>query len=101
MRTLGILLTTSPESENTHTAIRLAEAALAQGVGVRVFVMCDGVYNLNQPEFMSLAQKGASIAVCAHNANERSVIEKPGVVWGGQYDLAANVSECDRFLSFN
>jgi len=42
---LGILLSTGPHSENVHTAIRIAEAALHQGKEVRIFLMGDGVYS--------------------------------------------------------
>ncbi len=106
---LGILLTTSPESENTFTVIKLAEAAVSQGKEVRIFLMCDGVYNINNPDFTSILDKGATITLCAHNASERHV-EKPvpasfkqgkeGINFGSQYDLAYIVNESDRFLSF-
>lgn len=98
---LGILLTTTPENENTHTVVKLAEAALEAGKEVRVFLMCDGVHNLNDDRFMSLIEKGVQVAVCAHNAEQRHVAQKEKVVWGSQYDLAGIVEESDRFLAFN
>lgn len=98
---LGILLTTSPESENTHTVIRLTEAALSAGVAVEMFLMCDGVYHLNDPRLAELSAKGAKVVVCAHNAIERKVERKDFVHWGSQHDLATLVKESDRFLSFN
>lgn len=98
---LGILLTTSPENENTHTVIRLTEAALAAGTAVEMFLMCDGVYHLNDPRVAELSAKGAKVVVCAHNAIERNVERKDFVHWGSQYDLATLVKESDRFLSFN
>src|SRR3990167_8701618 len=70
---LGILLTTSPESENTFTVIKLAEAAISSGKDVQIFLMCDGVYNINNKDFTSLLDKGVSVTLCAHNASERSV----------------------------
>jgi sulfur relay (sulfurtransferase) complex TusBCD TusD component (DsrE family) len=97
---LGILLTTSSESENTHTVIRLAEAALATGKEVEMFLMCDGVYHLNDPRLEELTKKGVKVAVCAQNCLERKVERKPFVLWGSQYDLAVMVKESDRFLSF-
>lgn len=97
---LGILLTTSPESENTFTVIKLAEAVVAMGKEVRIFLMCDGVYNINNPDFTSLLDKGVAITLCAHNASERHVEKKEGINFGSQYDLAYIVNESDRFLSF-
>ena len=98
---LGILLTTSPESENTFTVIKLSESALASGKDVHIFLMCDGVYNINDPRFKELANNGAKVIVCAHNAIERKQERKDFVVWGSQYDNATIVKECDRFLAFN
>lgn len=97
---LGILLTTSPESENTFTVIKLAEAAISSGKDVQIFLMCDGVYNINNKDFISLLDKGASIILCAHNASERSVEKREGINFGSQYDHAYIVNESDRFLSF-
>ncbi|ODS31776.1 MAG: DsrE/DsrF-like family protein [Candidatus Scalindua rubra] len=101
IKKLGILLTTSTESENTHTVIKLTEAALNEGVEVHIFLMCDGVYHLNHERFVELAKQGARIVVCAHNAIERKEDKKDFVLWGSQYDLACMVKECDRFLAFN
>ena len=98
-RTLGILLTTSPEHEDASTAVRLAEAALAKGIGVKIFVMCDGVYQLSNPLFLSLKERGAELCMCAHNAVERQVAKRPEVISGSQYDLAHYVNEADRFVS--
>ncbi|MBI2955044.1 MAG: DsrE family protein [Chloroflexi bacterium] len=98
---LGILLTTTPESENTHTVVRLAEAALTAGKEVRIFLMCDGVHNTNDARFMSLIEKGAQISLCAYNADQRHVAQKDQVLWGSQYDLAGIVEESDRFIAFN
>ncbi|MGR3295099.1 MAG: DsrE family protein [Candidatus Bathyanammoxibius sp.] len=98
---LGILLTTSPESGNTHTVVRLTEAALSAGVAVEIFLMCDGVYHLREPRLTELSEKGAKVVVCAHNAIERKVEREDFVHWGSQHDLAMLINESDRFLSFN
>lgn len=98
---LGILLTTSTESENAHTVVKLAEVAISMGKEVSIFLMCDGVYNINDPRFKALADKGVKVIVCAHNAIERKQERKDFVIWGSQYDNATMVKECDRFLAFN
>ncbi len=101
IKKLGILLTTSTESANTHTVVKLTEAAINEGVEVDIFLMCDGVYHLNHEELKELVDKGARVVVCAHNAIERKVDKKDFALWGSQYDLACMVKECDRFLAFN
>ncbi|RJP75147.1 MAG: hypothetical protein C4532_00975 [Candidatus Abyssobacteria bacterium SURF_17] len=97
---LGILLTTSPENTNTNTVIKLAEAALKKQMEVRVFLMCDGVFNVNHPPFLSLLDKGAHVCLCQQNLNERFQDEGNGIILGSQYDFACNVRDVDRLLAF-
>jgi sulfur relay (sulfurtransferase) complex TusBCD TusD component (DsrE family) len=100
--TLGIYLSTSPEHENTHTVIKLAEAALARGHEVHIFIMCDGIHNAFVPGFEALADKGARMSLCSHNLAERHRPKIEGaVVCGSQYDHAQLVSHVDRYLAFN
>lgn len=104
----GMLLTTSPEKENSETLIKLAHAALDSGHEVAVFLMDDGVYNVVNgvdvsTRFAGLTTKGASLALCAHTAELRGVKREDfieGVSFGGQYDLAIIANEADRFLTF-
>ena len=97
---LGILLTSSPENENTNTVIEISRAAREQGHEVSIFLMYDGVYNVNKKEFVELVDKGVSIAVCALNAEQRSVQKVEGILFGSQYDHACIAGEVDRFISF-
>ncbi len=97
---LGILLTTSPENENTNTVISLSRAAREQGHEVSIFLMYDGVYNVNKKEFQELAGSGVSIAVCALNAEQRSIKKVEGILFGSQYDHACIAGGVDRFISF-
>ncbi len=97
---LGLLLTTSPEHANTNTVIRLAKAARKKGVEVRIFLMCDGVLNINDISFLKLLDDGVQICLCQQNLNERFQDEADGVKLGSQYDLACNVREVDRLLAF-
>jgi len=77
---LGILLTTSPENENTYTCIRLAEAALATAREVHIFLMCDGVYNIYHKGFIALREKGDMVPYrdmlsMTHNARRAASFE--------------------------
>lgn len=98
---LGILLTTTPENENTHTVVKLSEAALAMGKEVHIFLMCDGVHNVEDHRFLSVMEKGAHLTLCAHNADQRRVARREGIDWGSQYDLAGIIEQCDRIIGFN
>lgn len=110
MASLGILLTSSPENENTHTAIKIASSACKKGIAVRIFLMCDGVYHVNSPPFLSLLeQKTVStqreadleVVLCAYNADQRGLPlnERSSILYGSQDDLASMVNECDRFIA--
>lgn len=75
-KTLTIFLSTTPySSENSNTAIRLAEAALAKGYVVNLFASGDGVHNFTlgqktrgAPEagtrFAALIEKGLHVELC-------------------------------------
>lgn len=97
---LGILLTTSPENENTHTVISISRAAREQGHEVSIFLMYDGVYNVNKKELVELVDKGVNIAVCAFNCEQRKVGRVEGILFGSQYDHACIANGVDRFISF-
>ncbi|MCZ7402630.1 MAG: DsrE family protein [Candidatus Methanoperedens sp.] len=97
---LGILLTTSPENENTNTVIEIIKAAREEGHEVSIFLMYDGVYNINKKEFADLAGKGVDIAICAFNAEQRKIGKVDGILFGSQYDHACIASDVDRFISF-
>ncbi|MCX9083855.1 MAG: DsrE family protein [Candidatus Methanoperedens sp.] len=97
---LGILLTTSPENENTNTVIEISKAARDEGHHVSIFLMYDGVHNVNKKEFAELADKGVDIAICAFNAEQRKIGKIDGMLFGSQYDHACIASDVDRFISF-
>jgi sulfur relay (sulfurtransferase) complex TusBCD TusD component (DsrE family) len=98
---LVILLTTSPESEDAQTAVKLAEAALSMKKDVHIFLMCDGVYNADHFSLSDFCPKGAQVTLCSLNASERKVSPPDTMTSGSQYDLAILAHECHRFLAFN
>lgn len=97
---LGILLTTSPENENTNTVIEISKAARDEGHEVSIFLMYDGVYNVNNKDFAGLVDRGVEIAICALNAEQRKVAKVEGILFGSQYDHACIAGDVDRFISF-
>ena len=105
---LGMLLTTSPENQNSEIVLNLSSATLEAGHKVEIFFMDDGVYNAARgnsisSRFAELITKGASLALCGHTAEVRGVEKEDclqGVKYAGQYELACMVNETDRFLTF-
>ncbi len=75
-KTLTIFLTSTPYSgQNAHTALRLAEAALARGHTVQLFASGDGVHLAESGQhpagvpdlptlFGSLMQRGLQVELC-------------------------------------
>lgn len=73
MKTITLFLNTSPYSyENTYTAMKVAEAALAKGLETHLVASADGVYNFLKGQkgkglphaadgFKSLMDKGLKI----------------------------------------
>ncbi len=109
--TFGFLLTAGPEQQATVGGLlRLAQAALEQGHGVRLYVMDDGIAALRghpknpwAPAFRRLLEAGTPITACASNASARGIEMEalvPGVHLGGQYEHAAILKACDHFLAF-
>ncbi len=108
---IGMLMTTSPEHQNTQTVCRLAEALLSAGHAVALFLMDDGVYNLvsvskvGSPSSLlqTVQNKGLKISLCTQSAENRGLSEEaslPGAAWRSQHELAKIVSASDRFLTF-
>jgi sulfur relay (sulfurtransferase) complex TusBCD TusD component (DsrE family) len=105
---INVLLTTSPELENSNTVLNLINAAIDLGHESTIFFMDDGVYNVVKgnhisSKFAQLRDKGASLALCGHTAEERGVKKEDcidGVAFAGQYELAVLINESDRFLTF-
>ncbi len=95
---IAIELLTGYEWEDARTVRKLAEAALSQGHEVSIFLMDDGVYQA--ASLADLAERGAHLAVCAHNCLQRTVDKVGGVLWGSQYDWAEMVAESDRVIAF-
>ena len=99
---LGILLTTSPESEDRHTVVKLCEAALESGKEVQIFMMCDGAFNSYCESITALIPKGVKISQCHHNAGERKIKdeEAPGIASASQYIFSGIISEVDKLITF-
>ncbi|MBI3804996.1 MAG: DsrE family protein [Nitrospirae bacterium] len=109
--TIGFLLTTSPEHQNSHTVFRLIEALLTAGHQVSLFLMDDGIYNLVRIEspkspaaqLEKLIKEGLTVSLCTQSAEGRGIFEAdaiPGIGWLSQHALSRIVARSDRFLSF-
>jgi sulfur relay (sulfurtransferase) complex TusBCD TusD component (DsrE family) len=101
---LGLLLSTGPERpENLDTAIGLAEAALARGTGLYLYLIDDGVRALDDPRVRTLAPRGAKLFVCAYGCQKRRVplAHADTVTYCGLVVLTDLINGTDRFIALN
>jgi tRNA 2-thiouridine synthesizing protein D len=114
MKTLTLFLATPPYShENTHTAIRLARAALDKGWAVNLFASADGVYNFtrnHQPkgiphaekEFADLIARGLHVELCGTCLNFRGIGAEqlaPGATPSSMKRLFGLMKKSDVFVT--
>lgn len=108
---IGILLTTSPEHQNTYTVYQLADSLVRQNHSLDIFLMDDGVFNVmaNSSKrrlftgFGDLLQKKVNVSLCAMSAESRGLRTEdllPGTDYASQSELSEIVKKCDRFFSF-
>ncbi len=97
---LGFILFTGPDSQDAQTVVGLASAALKRGIGVELFLMHNAVHNASVESFNELADKGANITVCTHNADQLKAQRNEKFKYGSQYDHSNMIGEVDRYLAF-
>ncbi|MGQ9856835.1 MAG: DsrE/DsrF/TusD sulfur relay family protein [Fervidobacterium sp.] len=101
-------------NEDLDTAIHIAEAALARGHEVTIFLFADSILSINSkvkpirtdrniPQKMKeLASKGVHIEICGICMDYRGVTEDmivEGSRPSGLPELASLFANCDRFIS--
>lgn len=78
---IGFCIGTGPASEKTAIALRLVEASLNAGLGAKVFLYDDGLYNglngvsVKNPlaSFERLKERGVPVYACLNMAKHRGV----------------------------
>ena len=102
-RTLGLLLSTGPEHPNLETAVGLAEAALARGTDLYLYLIDDGVRALDDPRIGGLPDRGVRLFVCAYGCQKRRIPLDAGdrVTYCGLVVLTDLINNTDRFLALN
>lgn len=98
---LGILLSTPPEDKNLTTVSSLANEALRQGVDTYLYLVDEGVRNLDRPEMERLRQNGVKLFLCAYGAQRRGIPTSDKAVFCGLAVLSDLVKGCDHFVTFN
>ena len=98
---LGLLISTSSEQPAFRHALRLAEAALGQGVLVYLYCIDEAVTGLADPQLQALKRQGANLFACAYGAQNRDLPVNGLATFAGLTIVSDLISGTDRFLSFN
>jgi sulfur relay (sulfurtransferase) complex TusBCD TusD component (DsrE family) len=101
---LGVLLSTPPSHPNVNTVAGLCEEAVKANVDVYLYLIDEGVRNLNDARLTGLSGSGAKFFVCAYGCQQHGVpTDKlaPGVTLCGLVVLSNMINGCDRFVAFN
>jgi DsrE/DsrF/DsrH-like protein len=100
---LGVMLSTGPEHPNLETAIGLADATLARGAQLYLYLIDDGVKVLDDPRVHALPDRGAKVFVCAYGCQKRSrpLTDGDRVTYCGLVVLTDLINGTDRFVALN
>jgi len=98
---LGLLLASSQEQPELAAVYQLAMDSLCAGEEVYLYLIDDGVVNLDRPEIDRLRKEGVKLHVCAFGARKRHIPWDPEkAIFSGLAALADIICSCDRFLAF-
>jgi len=98
-RTLAILLCHGPDTADARRVAHLVAAAVEDGIAPRLFLMADGVHNLDRGPLAEWVGRVA-ITVCAVNAAAAGTTPRFGVRFGSQHDHMVQVTTSDRVVAF-
>lgn len=98
---LGILISDRPDQSNFERALKLAEAALAEGVIVYLYCVDEAVPGVILARVQALKQRGVNLYACAYGAQRRDLALSDSAMFAGLTVLNDLISATDRFVSFN
>ena len=101
MKKLGLLLSTSPDHPNLGTCLGLGGAALDDGVDVYLYLVDDGVRNIDDERILDLGRRGAKLFVCAYGCQRRRLPITDKATYCGLVVLTDLLNGTDRFVALN
>ena len=100
---VGFLLALPPAHPSSRIVIGLAQAALAAGHEVYLYLIDEGVKNMPSQSYRDLAHAGVRVFVCAYGCQQHHVstenVEKDFSLCG-LVVLSGLIDACKPFLSF-
>ncbi|MCP9472649.1 MAG: DsrE family protein [Nitrospira sp.] len=102
-RKLGILLALPPADKSAAVVHGLAQAACKAGHEVYLYLIDEGVKNLDSPSYRDLAASGVRMFACAYGCQQHRVSTAdldPSISLSGLVVLSGLIDACEPFLSF-
>lgn len=100
---VGFLLALPPSHASATTVHGLAQAALAAGHEVYLYLIDEGVKNMPTDRYRGLAHTGAKVFICAYGCQQHNVPTTdvdPSMSLCGLVVLSGIIDTCKPFLSF-
>ena len=100
---IGILLALPPSHTSSNTAHGLAQAALDAGHDVYLYLIDEGVKNVDEERYRALAHAGVKVFACAYGWQQHHVSTThidPKMSLCGLVVLSGIIDACEPFLSF-
>ncbi len=98
---LGIMLSTKPEHPNLETCLGLSRAALDRGAALYLYLVDDGVANIDDDRILELSRRGAKLFVCAYGCQRRRLPITEKATYCGLVVLTDLINGCERFVALN
>ncbi len=94
---MGVLIT---DSRYGTIVVPILKAAIRRGDEVNVFLMDNGCFISEDPEFVKTVSGKLKVNVCDLNRGQRNIELPDEIRAGSQYDNISMVRWCDRLLVF-
>ena len=98
---LGVLISCRPEEAGFRHGLRVAEAAMRQGVNVYLYCIDEAVNGVGTPELQALKAGGLNLFACAYGAHKRNLALSADATFAGLTVVNDIIVSTDRFVCFN
>ena len=95
------MLSTKPEHPNLETCLGLSRAALDRGASLYLYLVDDGVANIDDDRILELSRRGAKLFVCAYGCQRRRLPITEKATYCGLVVLTDLINGCERFVALN
>ena len=96
-----MLLSTGPEHSNLDACLGLSREALDRGVDLYLYLVDDGVANIDDDRILELGRRGARLFVCAYGCQRRHRPITDKATYCGLVVLTDLINGTERFVALN